>query len=88
MKSFFEKKSEQEMAIVCDWNDQAYVERNFLAVLSKFKHAYDRGWTRENIRGLIGRCRITFQVYCKPSQLWDIKEACYNDFCKGRFPIF
>lgn len=84
----FEKKAENEMAIVCNWNEQGHVERNFLAVMDKFKNASNRGWRRESLSGFVDRCKITFTIYCKPSRLWDIKEACYNDFCKGCYPIF
>lgn len=88
LKELFEKKAEQEMSIVCDWNEHSFVERNFLIVMQNFKHAKDKGWRRESISGLVERCKITFTIYCKPSQLWKIKETCYDYFCKGCFPIF
>lgn len=82
--NLFSKKKAQVIEIICDKCEQWEIFKNFQAVMNNF-NIYN--WTYMYLPNCPSRGTLRFEFVASDKKHRKIADKCYNDICRGKFPM-
>lgn len=82
--NLFSKKKKHVIEITCDRCEHYEVFKNFQTVMNSFG-IYN--WTYSFLPFCPSRAKIRFEFVASDKKRRKIADKCYNDFCRGKFPM-